>query len=390
VKYSTLAQPAVGSYVTDPDFGAKIYRITDVKNNPPPGGPSGLINALPVYPTVPTWNADESYMLLYMRGSSDSTYALYNGKTYAFIKWISISPADVEQFDWDPVDPDIIWFISGTKLMKYHVSTAAADTMYTFPYAADWGDDPMYFSWDGTLYGLRYNSQKKALSYKLGGTPSPTVALSGGENSPEACPSAGCLFWARNSGGFVYDPTTMTQIRAMTMQNSLEHGDLGMDSTGKDFWAAVSFNEGPNDASGALMVEWLTSGTVKTIIGDATGDPYPPTGTLITAKAQKNPGWVAIAMTGDSSTLHASSTYQNQEIMLANVNTGEVCRAAHHRSQGESGPIGYWAQPNVTLSPRGTRIVFPSDWGGGPGGSVTTNSPVDTYVLELPVYVHGS
>jgi hypothetical protein len=379
VSYSQLAKPAKGVRVADPDFGTTMIRISDVQ-----GDWSGT-DAVPVYPTVAAWNADESYMLLYTRPTGN--YALLDGHSYAFIKWVSINPADIEQFDWDPSNPDLIWFINGKVLTRYHVSTGASDTIYTFPNAADWGDDPIYFSWDGSLFGLRYASQGQAFSYSLKTGISPTVSLSGNENSPEACPSAGCLFWARNSGGFVYN-TNMTQLRALTMQNSLEHGDLGLDAQGNDFWAAVSFNEGPNNSSGALMVEWLKSGTIKTVIGDATGDPYPPDNTLISAKSLNNHGWVALAMTGDASTVHASTTYQDQEIMLANVNTGQVCRAAHHRSLGEAGPIGYWSQPNVTISPSGTRIAFPSDWGGGPGGKATASSPVDTYVLELPGYSH--
>jgi hypothetical protein len=369
--YTAAARPAKGVPFTDPDFRTRIIRITDVQ------GDWGAITAVPVYPTVPTWNADESYMLLYVRGASQGNYALLDGRTYAFLKWLPIAPADVEQFDWDPNDPDILWFIKSKVLMRYHVSTGVSDSVYAFPASADWGDDPIYFSWDGSLFGLRYQSLNQAVAYRSGVGLSSTVPLaSGGENSPEACPSGTCLFWARNNGGYVYDPTTMKPLRTMTMQNTIEHGDLGKDSQGNDYWAAVSFNEGPNGSSGALMVEWLKSGIIKTLIGDANGDPYPPNGILISAKAIKNPNWVALAATGNTALV---PTYQDQEIILANVQSGQVCRAAHHRSRGENGPIGYWSQPNVTLSPRGTRVVFPSDWGSG--------STVDTYVLELPSYV---
>jgi hypothetical protein len=66
------------------------------------------------------------------------------------------------------------------------------------------------------------------------------------------------------------------------------------------------------------------------------------------------------------------------EIVLANLNDGTVCRIAHHRSTSSDGPNGYWAEPHVNISPRGTRMVFGSDWGSG--------NTVDTYVLELPSY----
>jgi hypothetical protein len=129
---------------------------------------------------------------------------------------------------------------------------------------------------------------------------------------------------------------------------------------------------------------------VHTIIGDATGqDPYPPTGTLASGRAYKNPGWVALGVTGE---ITYTSTYLDQEILLANVDTGDFCRAAHHRSAGyyANAPVNnYWAQPNVTMSPSGTRILVQSDWGDGtPGPGVTAdpNAVIDTYVVELPSY----
>jgi hypothetical protein len=70
--------------------------------------------------------------------------------------------------------------------------------------------------------------------------------------------------------------------------------------------------------------------------------------------------------------------FLDQEIAIANVNNGVVCRVAHHRSAGQEGRIGYWAEPHVNISPRGTRMIFASDWNNG--------TTVDTYVVELPSY----
>ena len=79
------------------------------------------------------------------------------------------------------------------------------------------------------------------------------------------------------------------------------------------------------------------------------------------------------------------------QALLANVDTRQVFRVAHHRSTGNwsSAPqSNYWAQPNVTLSPSGTRILVQSDWGDGNPRAPVVNpdAPVDTYVIELPGY----
>ncbi len=361
--YSALAKPAKGQPVTDPDFGTTLVRITDVKAD------WNSDYAVPVYPTVPAWNIDESLLIVYVTNPTRG-WALLNGKTYAFIKFLDIAPADVEQFDWDARDPDVLWYIDGRVLTRFHVSTGQAEPVHTFASAADWGADPMYSSWASDVFAVREPATNHMLSWRPDAGES--TALSSSGDSPQACPSGTCLFWSSPSGGKVLNVATLATLRSMTLDPQ-EHGDLGLDSQGRDFFAAVSFDN-VQGGGATLAVEWLISGTVKVIIGEANGDPYPPNGTLISAKALKRPSWVAVATTGD--TAH-TPTYLDQEILLANVETGQVCRAAHHRSRGGNGPVGYWAQPNVVLSPSGTRIVFPSDWG---------TDTVDTYVLELPTY----
>ncbi|MFT8131004.1 hypothetical protein, partial [Salmonella enterica] len=91
---------------------------------------------------------------------------------------------------------------------------------------------------------------------------------------------------------------------------------------------------------------------------------YPGTDTHISGHAFRAPGWVAVSSVGWG------------ELLLANVDTGTVCRVGHHRS-----PSGdYWQEPHVNISPTGTRLLFGSDWGSG---------AVDSYVVELPSYTGG-
>jgi hypothetical protein len=111
------------------------------------------------------------------------------------------------------------------------------------------------------------------------------------------------------------------------------------------------------------------------IVGEETGYPYPPSGTHISAVAHRAPGWVAVSVVGYDAD---GRDVLDNELLLADTNTGAVCRIAHHRSKGKGGPQGYWAEPHAVISPTATRVLFGSDWGGGP--------TVDTYVVELPAY----
>ena len=94
---------------------------------------------------------------------------------------------------------------------------------------------------------------------------------------------------------------------------------------------------------------------------------------------------------GNSGPTANPCTLLDQEVMLTNLSTGESYRIAHHRSTGNysnAPQSNYWAQPNVTLSPSGTRILVQSDWGAGNPSAPTLNpnAAVDTYVIELPSY----
>ena len=150
-----------------------------------------------------------------------------------------------------------------------------------------------------------------------------------------------------------------------------EHGNLGRNAAGEDFFAAVQFDSNP---AGTLIVENLQTGEVKPIVSPANGYPYPPSGTHISAVAFRARGWVAVSIVGKPE----GKQVLHQELLLANVDSGRVCRIAHHHSFGKNGRFDYWAEPHVTISPSGTRVVFASDWDNG--------NSVDTYVVELPAY----
>ena len=426
VGYKALAKPAKGVAVTDPDFHTVIRRITDAQ------GVWGASVAVPAYPTIQAWNSDESLLILYVT-SPFKGWALLDGRTYAFKRFLDINPADVEQFYWSTSDPALLYYVdnyqSGSTyyhvLTEYNVLTGVKNPVHDFapdaqgggalagvcPYsgAVGGGEDPFFMSYDNDLIGLGCYLERNgpggsaafaAFSYRISnraiGTPFTVEA-----DVPQALPSgSGSYFYSNNTGVSVLNATNDSVVRSIAFDGS-EHSDMLKSSTGDDLVAAVQF-DGPA-GSGTLMVANLSQGGVKTIIGEAKGDPYPPAGTLIAGKSWQNPGWVAVAVSGcpagsngncNGSTPVAAATpltYLDQEILLANVDTGAICRVAHHRTTGNyfnGNDSNYWAQPNLVISPSGTRILFASDWGAADPKHVTVNGSavVDTYVIELPGY----
>jgi hypothetical protein len=156
------------------------------------------------------------------------------------------------------------------------------------------------------------------------------------------------------------------------------HSSLGLSgTTGHDVLSSVVFDPPPGGTEaadvGTLVSFDLQTGTRKVVIGFATGYPYPPSGTHVSAVAHRRPGWVAVSAVGDP----VGRGILEQELLLANVDTGTGCRVGHRDLAGGA-CRGYWAEPHVVISPSGTRLLFGSDWGNG--------TTVDTYVVELPAY----
>ncbi len=360
---SALFKPARFEAATDPEFGTRIVRVTDVESE------SGGEVIKPMYSTVQAWNADETLMILYDVGSG---HRLYDGQSYEFIRGLDINPADLEQVYWHPRDPDVLFFADGNELVRYTVSDDSGEVVHSFDGcgSVSGGDDPMYISWDGNSFGFLCDATQ-AFVYHLDGD-AESERIDGPGLGPQVAPSGNLVYLA----GDIYDGN-MAFLRTLELDNPYDHASLGQLATGEDTLNIVAFDPGsPGGAVGTLVVFDLTTGEDRVVIGEDTGYPYPPSGTHISAVAHRAPGWVAVSVVGND--LDGREVLDN-ELLLADTNTSEVCRIAHHRSHGKDGPQDYWAEPHASVSPSATRVLFASDWGGG--------ETVDTYVVELPSYV---
>jgi hypothetical protein len=365
---TALAKPAVGATVTDAELGTTIRRVSDVAAS---GGSYGIV---PLYSTVPAWNADESLLLLYDVGVGD--YRLYDGKTYQFLRTIDdLSPPDLEQVFWHGSDPDVLLLVENKTLIRYHVSTKQKDPLHTFDFCtggASGGSDPMYTSFDSNRIGLKCDDQ--VFVYDV----AQDKVLGRGtfaENPAQIAPSG--AFAYLSDSGRVTDPQ-LNVLRTLDLKEPFGHASMGLWPTGEDTWNGQVFDNGPggDDDIGNLVTFDLTTGKSKTIIGPKTGYPYPPDG-HISALALRQPGWAVVSTFGNTT----GAGLLDLETLVANTVTGKVCRVGRHRSWGKANTMvaePYWAEAHAVPSPSGTRIAFASDWGNG--------ATIDTYVIELPSY----
>ncbi|HXB57693.1 MAG TPA: hypothetical protein VN461_23230 [Vicinamibacteria bacterium] len=360
---SSLTQPAVGQTVVDPEFGGTVRRITAAGSVP--GSDAAIV---PIYSTISAWNADESRLLLYHVGRG---HELYDGRSYRFLRSLDIAPNDIEQVYWHTTDPDVLFYLSGKSLLRYHVSSDTRETVHSFNFCSgpiSGGSDPMFTSWDSNTIGLKCDST--VFVYQIG-----SDAVTGMGTTTLDAPQASASGARVVMDGWVLDPGLNVQ-RKLDLASPYEHASQGQMTNGHDTYETVAFDPGPAGSGlGSLVSFDLTDGSSRVVVGPSTGYPYPPSGTHVSALDYRNPGWVFLSIVGNPS----GAGVLDNEIVIADTNTGRVCRAAHHRSFGNNNTHlsnNYWAEPHVVASPSGTRAIFGSDWGNG--------FSVDTYVLELP------
>ena len=451
VPYTALAKPAKGQTVVDPDFGLKIIRITDCLSD------FNNLCVAPAYPTAMAWNCDETRFILYVPGSTAQSggkqgWALYDGTTYAFLKFLDINPGDVEQFYWDHADPATLRYIDNHQmgsqnladLTAINVETGVKTVIHSFlpnglppgcpsgtqgvrcgyPFALGvnaqgqriwglgaFGSNVPNVSGELGMWVFGFNETTKAFTlYDTSVVPQPQARGS------TPFPSVSGRFFVWNAAvGLNSQPTTQSAVLDATTGKLVrwvnfdtnEHCDTAMDANGNDLLVGSQFSRNTG-GNGNVIVCNLNTGAVSNDMGESSGWGYPTTGSLSGSTAWKNPSWVVTGMTGNiygtgsngvatpgssgnSGPTANPCTVLDQELMLTNLTSGTTWRIAHHRSTGNysnAPQSNYWAQPNVTFSTSGTRILFNSDWGdGNPSNPVVNpNAPIDTYVLILPSF----
>lgn len=372
---TSVQKPRPGGTYVDPAFGSSITRITAAD---PAEGENAVIK--PLYSTMPAWNADESLLMLWHRGRG---HELYQGDApYRFLQPLALrSPTDIEQVLWDPSDPALLYYPSNANaeplLIEHRVRpTESWRVLHDFRKPptncpVDWGkllrlgSDPQWMGWGPRrIVGLQCGQAK--FLYSITEDAVLAVGQASGANAPVVAPSETLVVL----DGRVFDIGLWPQ-RQLVMANPYEHASMGRSAKGYDVWNAVAFD---GDEVGSLVSHRLDTGERRIVIGPSNGYPYPPSSTHLSSIAVKAPGWVALGMVG----AHTGKTLLDNEIVLANVDTGEVCRVAHARTFAGStaeGHWGYWSETHPVISPSATRILFASDWMNG--------ATVDTYVVDL-------
>lgn len=377
-----LANPAVGVWVTDPDFGTKITRVTaSVAAHP----------ITPVYSTVPAWNADGSLLLLYEWGSG---HLIYDAKTLALVGPLDCTtkdgwhpaPSDVEHVMWDTGDPQMLYYPSRyapngggplPNLYRCNVKTHVAEVVHDFTKAPTscgkpsellMGSDPQWYP--GAFVGLLCGAQKFVYDMKADRVYTPRSGAEFADDlAPIVAPSGTVAFY----NGFVYD-LDLKQLRKLDMAVPDEHANIGRNKAGDDFYYAVDYD---GKDPGVIQAHDLQTGTRTPLVAQSLGWGYPPSGVHITS-VNDDPrahGWVMASVVGNPRKIDLFT----MELVLANIDNKKVCRVGRHRSWAGEGQNGYQAEPHPVfhiLKDGTLEAAFASDWG--------NSNIVDTYLVRIP------
>jgi hypothetical protein len=371
---STPGFPAQGQSFVDPVFGNTITRLTNEF-------PSHSISD--IYAKNGFINADAT-IFVHAHPGGRSARRTSDGSVIR-----SLPGTDNASFD--PVDPDVWWWysIGGTALNKYSVSAGANTVVKTFSQPiANNGGSTDWIDATGRYMVLRLGNTWRI--YDVVGDVLYAGAVSdvdgGGQGWGGISPDAKYLVTTNDAHtghkSFAIDHATRSVNTTGVMFWSLcgDHGDLVSASNGKtylvtfecDAVAAVyavdvslpqslaDKNKQRTDNRMLFQTEWSDSGHFSGVSRGPLRD------------------WAYVSVESGDDTFGSSvSSWRpyKQEIVMANVVTGEVRRLAHHRSR--SPQANYYHTPRVSASWDGSLVTFASNFG------YNGNGYVDIYALRV-------
>ena len=338
----------LGATYVDPVFGQVIRRLTNVWPN---GGDSIL------YSKNGFWNANGT-RLAYSQSDSGTLFAI-DTTTGAVIRsgLPGYGPSEV---NFDPIDPDIWYWGSGSSLMAFHLSTGTSSTVHTFSgtVGALGGSGDMVDNtgrwflvnaggtmvvWDKTL-NLIYANQG-SISPAGGGGYS-TIAPDG--SGAESVSGTTVTWYPINATAHTFGPA------ASRPSVEGDHGDIVCPSDGNCYHIF--------DHTSTGLVLWrinLTSGGATQVLDLSALTSWDDVHFSCVPRGIWRDWCVVATETNLLNDLGSWSPW-HQEIILFNVLTGAVHRLAHHRSREIN---NYQRSPRVSVNWDGTAVAFSSSFG---------------------------
>lgn len=401
---------AVDSY-TDPNFGTRIYRATDVgdvTNNPT------ATFMRHEYSRKQAFNSDSTKFIA--RGSGGYWY-LYDALTFERLPGgrtsttgeDGIGGATTQQFGadceamWHPTDPNKLWRTATNGSLEWlefdintHVTTTLFDLTSLCAAAGMTGAARAWFSAEGRCstdgrwwgfsiqdsafnqvaiacydrqlhefagFALTTNNPNNVSITPDGMYVIPSWSRSGDGWSMAVCEAAG-IDDTNGARAYTRDFTSFQQLSYYG-----EHSDVAIDAEGNAVLVSVNYNSAkmPDVLDGQVYYRRCDNGVAYNTpinVYDTVGHSVHMSG----CSAEEKPGWALVGLFGG-----AGNTYDGEMLAVELVPTeARVLRLGHHHTEDND----YWAEPHGTVNKDFTKVLFASDWG------TTTN--FESYMIGLP------
>ncbi len=382
-----MEEPQARLPFRDPVFGMCMVRVTDRRADLAPDDASaGLKNE---YSRVQSFNADGSLILV--RGI-EATWYVYSASS---LRPLSQVPIDVDP-RWSATDPFVLYYASDSRLMSYdlHAGTIAA----VHDFAADAPGAIMVWtryegspSFDGRYWGLMAQDENwLASAYLVYDLQTDSVlATRDLRDWPDD---------EREADSATISP--LGNYFLVQMDKYCEPGQLGTDAhpcglmvydrnlhNGRGLLRIVGHSDTALDADGREVFVYQDIDTDNISMLDLeTGEITPlwpidfshtAIGLHISGRAFQHPGWALVSTHDGDPT---SYTWMDDSVFAIELEPGgRVVRLAHtHSLVDENMEHDYWAEPQASVNPDFTRILFTTNWGRSGTGAV------EMYMIQLP------
>lgn len=382
--YLTFQPPVKGGSYTDAVFGTAIKRISDSMHTTSASSGGMATTISHEYSTMSPFNIDNTRLLL----GHLSYFALYDGSGN-FLKNLWPSPGILGSAEprWSKTDPNVLYYVSGNRLMKYNIGTDVAATIHTFSeYSAISGKGESDISHDGNHFVFSGDSRYVFVYEISSDTKGPVLdAGSGKFDDLYITPNNNVIvgYYATGSSRFngmeLYD-RNMNFLRQIT--HVLGHQDVTMDGGEEVLIWANGADPNPQVSCNAGIVKVRLSDAKQTCVWTQT-----TWNSAYHISAPDNSGWFFVETYNPVDVIPpAGWDAQTNEILQVKLDGSEVRRLLHHRSR----PLnGYTYQPKVSVSHDGTKLVFASNFGLQKQLAYPTEYS-DEYLVDLSVASPGT
>jgi hypothetical protein len=375
--------PGVGQTYVDPVFGSSVRRLTNEL---------GRQSNSDIYGKNGFWNADGT--LMFHNDAISKT--IINTTTGALVR--SEVPGNFDG-SFAPDDADTWYYFSGASLWKYSVATGTSSVVKTFAAtlgalggSVDWVDRT------GRYMVLNIGGQARVWDKQDDVLYAGAIPGDAGDGWVGISPDARYVVTAmddKRSYAINHSTRTVNTTGVMFWSLCGGHGDVLSATDGKTYFVTFEcYEEAAVYAVDVSLAQTATEAgraqqraTNRKLLETEWQDD----GHMAAAARGLFQDWVFISLeaTDDAFTGGVSGWRPyKQEIVMANVLTGELRRLAHHRSRGLDG--SYFYQPRVSVSWDGTRVAWASNFGYAGAdyadiyaiavaGGVTTGSPTVTF-----------